>query len=60
MFNIVVALKVWANLWQDKKVEMKCDNLEVVEVINFGKTMDPFLVLCAKNAWLLTAILICI
>ena len=34
MLNIIVALKVWSNLWQNKKVKIKCDNLAVVEVLN--------------------------
>ena len=39
-----------------QKVEIKCDNLAVVEVLNSGKTMDPFLALCARNVWLICAI----
>ena len=31
MLNIIVAIKVWVNLWENKKVEIKCDNLAVVE-----------------------------
>ena len=56
MLNIIVALKVWSNLWQNKKVKIKCDNLAVVEVLNSGKTRDPFLALCARNVWLISAI----
>ena len=56
MLNIIVALKVWAHLLQNKKVEIKCDNLAVVEVLNSGMTKDKFLALCARNVWLLTAI----
>ena len=25
MFNIVVALQMWANLWQDKVIAVRCD-----------------------------------
>ena len=55
MLNIVVALKVWSNLWKNKKVEIKCDNLAVVEVLDSGKTRDHFLALCARNVWLISA-----
>ena len=55
MLNIIVALKVWSNLWQNKMVEIKCDNLAVVEVLNSGKTRDPFLALCGRNVWLISA-----
>ena len=33
MLNIIVATEVWANSWQNRKVEIKCDNLAVVEVM---------------------------
>ena len=57
MLNIVVALKVWTHLWQDKKVEIKCDNLAVVKVLNSGKTRNPFLGICTRNVcWLLATI----
>ena len=55
MLNIIVALKVWSNLWQNKMVEINCDNLAVVEVLNSGKARDPFLALCARNVWLISA-----
>ena len=32
-----------------------CDNYSVVHVIVSGKTKDPFLALCIRNIWLLTA-----
>ena len=42
MLNVVVALKLWSNLWSDKKVRFFSDNLAVVEVLKLGKTKDPF------------------
>ena len=56
MLNVVVALKVWSQLWANKKVKIFCDNQAVVEVLNTGKTKDPFLATCARNVWLITAI----
>ena len=37
----VVAFKVWSKFWTDKKVK--------IEVLNTGKTKDPFLATCARN-----------
>ena len=56
MLNVVVALKVWASAWSDKTIDIKCDNLAVVEVLTSGKTKDTFLATCARNIWLLCAI----
>ena len=55
MLNVVVALKVWANIWANKRIKISCDNLAVVEILKSGKTRDPFLATCAKNIWLITA-----
>ena len=56
MLNIMVALKVWANQWSNKKLRIKCDNMAVVEVLTSGKTKDSILATCARNVWLLCAI----
>ena len=55
MMNVVIALRVWGSQWRHKAIEIKCDNLGVVQVVKTGKTMDPFLALCIRNIWLLTA-----
>ena len=49
MLKVVVALKVWASVWSNKIIDIKCDNLAVVEVLTSGKTKDTFLVTCARN-----------
>ena len=49
MLNIVVALKVWATQWSNKKLRIKCDNMAVVEVLTSGKTKDNILATCARN-----------
>ena len=56
MLNVIVALKVWANTWANKKIEIKCDSLAVVEVLTCGKTKKGFLAICARNVWLITSI----
>ena len=56
MLNVIVALKVWSTVWQNKKITLYCDNMAVVDVITTGKTRDSFLATCARNIWLITAI----
>ena len=36
-------------------MEINCDNLPVVEVLNSGKAGDSTLVICARNTWVLSA-----
>ena len=56
MLNIMVAFKVWGQHWSNKCVEIKCDNLAVVSVLQDGKARDPLLAAFARNMWLLTSI----
>ena len=56
ILNIVVALKLWGSEWTDKVIEVKCDNMAVVEVLRSGRARDPILATCARNVWLLTSL----
>ena len=56
ILNIVVAMKVWGDIWKNKAIDIKCDNIAVVEVLTSGRARDPILATCARNIWLLTAI----
>ena len=56
ILNIVVALKIWAQKWKDKKIEIQCDNMAVVDVIRTGRARDQILAKCARNIWLITSI----
>ena len=49
ILNIVVALKIWALLWKDQTIEIKCDNMAVVAVLNTGRARDSILGTCARN-----------
>ena len=53
---MVVAPKMWGQLWANKRVEICCDNRAVVDVLSFGKAWVAVLATCARNAWLLSAI----
>ena len=55
ILNILVACKIWAKFWQDKKVQIFCDNL-AVEVLTTGRTRDHTLAACARNIWLLPSL----
>ena len=55
MLNIVIALRAWGNRWCHSAVDIYCDNLGVVQVVETGRTRDQFLALCVRNIWLLTA-----
>ena len=56
MLNIVFALKVWSNIWTNKRILIQCDNQAEVEVLNSGSTKDMFLANCASNIWLITVL----
>ena len=56
ILNIVVALKIWGKHWQVKIIEIKCDNIAVVDVLRSGKARDTVLATCARNIWLLTSL----
>ena len=57
MLNIVIALRTWGVYWRHSDIDIFCDNLGVVQVVETGKTRDQFLALCVRNIWLLTAVL---
>ena len=49
MLNIVIALRAWGVRWRHSVVDIFCDNLGVVQVVEIGKTRDPFLAICIRN-----------
>ena len=55
MLNVVIALRLWGGHWRNMRIAIFCDNYSVVQVIMSSKTKDPFLALCIRNIWLLTA-----
>ena len=55
MLDVVIALRTWGKFWCHSTISMFCDNFRVVFVVKTGKTNDPFLALCVRNIWLLTA-----
>ena len=55
MLNIVVASKIWSSHWSDKKIQIFCDNMAIVQVLTTGKARDEMLATCARNIWLIAA-----
>ena len=51
MLNIVVAAKIWAPHWSNKKIHIFSDNMAVVQVLTTGKARDQVLGTCACNIW---------
>ena len=49
MCNILVAIRVWGNVWKHQRILIKCDNQAVVSVLNSGKTQDLTLAGIARN-----------
>ena len=43
MANILIALKIWVKEWSHFKIEIHCDNLAVVSILQSGKTKDRIL-----------------
>ena len=52
LWNILVACKLWAELWKGKHVSIACDNMSAVEIITHGRTKDLALTAMARNIWL--------
>ena len=45
ILSLVVTLKIWDSYWKDKTIEVKCDNMAVVEVVRSGRACDPILLI---------------
>ena len=56
MVNILLAMRLFANLWSSKKILIRCDNQAVATVLRSGKTCDSFLAVSARNICYVTAI----
>jgi len=56
MINVVVAVKLFKDKWQHRRITVHCDNMACVNVLQTGRGRDPFLLQCAREIWLLSAI----
>ena len=55
MLNILVAIRVWAEMWKNFAILIHCDNKAVVEVLNKGKTKDKHLAAISRNIFMTAA-----
>ena len=55
LLNIVVAVKVWRERWAGWSVQIYCDNLNSVFVLQSGRSRDLFMRECAREVFLHTA-----
>ena len=55
MWNVLIAIRVWAKEWTNCSLVIECDNEAVVSVVNSGVTRDNVLAAVARNIWLATA-----
>ena len=49
LLTIVVAIKIWGDRWKGKRIQVYCDNMVSVAVINSGATKDAFLQKCLRE-----------
>ena len=50
MYNVVVALAMWAENWAGWVIRINSDNMAVVHAINNLRSHDTFLATCLRNA----------
>ena len=55
LLNIVIAVKVWAERWSGWSVQIYCDNLNSVCVLQSGRSRDQFMRACAREIFLHSA-----
>ena len=55
MLTVAIALKLWGHRFRGKKIRILCDNLSSVQVINTGRSKDPFLSACSREIAFLAA-----
>ena len=56
MVNIVVTPKLWKTQWEHKQITIFCDNMACVQVLQTDRGRDAFLLQCAREIWLLSAL----
>lgn len=56
ILNLVIAVKLWAPQWQHSVITVYCDNMTAVSILSHGRGKDPFILQCAREIWLLSAL----
>ena len=53
--NILVTIRMWSHLFQDKSIIIWCDNWAMVNAFNNNKMTDSLLMATVRSVWLYTA-----
>ena len=54
MRNVVVALRLWAPLWEGKKLQIYCDNMNTCVALQTGRSRDTFMQVCVRSVFVLS------
>ena len=55
LLAVIVAMKTWGEFWAGRRIQILCDNMTSVTVINKGSTRDTFLQQCLREIAYVTA-----
>ena len=55
MLNLVVACRLWSQIWSGKKFQIYCDNMQTCIALQNGKSHDRCMQACLRAVFLLTA-----
>ena len=56
LLTIIVACKLWGSEWSGKSINIYCDNMASVIVINSGRSRDKFMLQCLRELCYISAI----
>jgi hypothetical protein len=59
LLTVMVALKLWSHYLADKRIEIICDNMVSVNVLNAGRTKDPMLLAILREITFICATVNC-
>ena len=54
MLNVVVALRMWAPLWEGHKIQIYCDNMNTCIALQTGRSKDTFMQACVRSVFVLS------
>ena len=54
MLNVVVALRMWAPLWEGHKIQIYCDNMNTCIALQTGRSKDSFMQACVRSVFVLS------
>ena len=55
-FTLLLALRFWQSQLARQNIRIFCDNTATVAVMQSGRSVDPFLLACAREVWLLATL----